>query len=534
MSRNKNLISVILSVVLSVACVAAAASAATTISTNISTEGTLTVTGLTTLGNASTSVLSVSGNSYVGTVSSGAWNGTAIGVTKGGTGLTSAPSYGQLMVGNASSGYTLSATSTLGIALSDTTGTLAVARGGTNLTSYTANQLLYASGATTIGQIATSSLGLLTTDVAEGTNQYWTNTRFDNRLSATTTLPSLSTLAGLTTVGTIGTGVWQGTAIGVTYGGTGLSSIASGVIMYTSAANTIATSTITAAGRAILDDADAAAQLVTLGLTATAAELNYTDGVTSAIQTQLDAKQASDADLTTYAGITPSANIQSFLGSADYATARTNLGLAIGTNVQAYDADLTNWANYATTTFQVADADLLTYAGITPSANVQTLLGAADYAAFKTSLSLNSVENTALSTWAGSSNITTLGTLTGNLNVNGKATTTAATGAIATEGSLTIGAGTAITKHLSASASLDFPSIAANACQELTITVTGAADGNTVSLGIPNALASASSTLAWSGWVSAANTASVRVCQVAATATSDPAAATIRADVWQH
>jgi len=62
--------------------------------------------------------------------------------------------------------------------------------------------------------------------------------------------------------------------------------------------------------------------------------------------------QAYDADLTTYGGITPSANIQSLLGSADYATARTNLGLGIGVNVQAYDADLT------------------TYGGITPSANI--------------------------------------------------------------------------------------------------------------------------------------------------------------------
>jgi len=75
------------------------------------------------------------------------------------------------------------------------------------------------------------------------------------------------------------------------------------------------------------------------------------------------------------------------------ATARDNLGVEIGVDVQAYSANLT------------------TYAGITPSANVQTLLGAADYAAFKTSLSLNNVENTALSTWPGTSNITTLGTI---------------------------------------------------------------------------------------------------------------------------
>lgn len=66
--------------------------------------------------------------------------------------------------------------------------------------------------------------------------------------------------------------------------------------------------------------------------------------------------QAADADLTTYAGITPSANIQTFLGASDYAAMRTQLGLVVGTNVQAYDADLG------------------TYAGITPSANAQTLL----------------------------------------------------------------------------------------------------------------------------------------------------------------
>ena len=43
-------------------------------------------------------------------------------------------------------------------------------------------------------------------------------------------------------------------------------------------------------------------------LTATSAELNYVDGVTSAIQTQIDGKQPLDSDLTTIAGLTPTTN----------------------------------------------------------------------------------------------------------------------------------------------------------------------------------------------------------------------------------
>ena len=56
-----------------------------------------------------------------------------------------------------------------------------------------------------------------TTDLVEGSNLYWTDTRFDNRLSATTSLPNITSLANLATVGTITAGVWQGTAIAPTY-----------------------------------------------------------------------------------------------------------------------------------------------------------------------------------------------------------------------------------------------------------------------------------------------------------------------------
>ncbi|MCP4459455.1 MAG: tail fiber domain-containing protein, partial [Cytophagales bacterium] len=49
--------------------------------------------------------------------------------------------------------------------------------------------------------------------------------------------------------------------------------------------------------------------------------------VNAAIAELESEKQPSDADLTTYAGITPSADIQTALGSADNATIRTNIGL---------------------------------------------------------------------------------------------------------------------------------------------------------------------------------------------------------------
>ena len=53
----------------------------------------------------------------------------------------------------------------------------------------------------------------------------------------------------------------------------------------------------------------------------------------------------------------PSANVLTLLGAANYAAFISDLSLTVGTNVQAYNANLT------------------TYAGIAPSANAQTLLG---------------------------------------------------------------------------------------------------------------------------------------------------------------
>lgn len=66
--------------------------------------------------------------------------------------------------------------------------------------------------------------------------------------------------------------------------------------------------------------------------------------------------QAYDADLDYLSTFTPTANVKTILNAADYAAIRTALGLVIGTNVQAYDTDLTTWA------------------GITPATGVSTYL----------------------------------------------------------------------------------------------------------------------------------------------------------------
>lgn len=87
-----------------------------------------------------------------------------------------------------------------------------------------------------------------------------------------------------------------------------------------------------------------------------------------------------------------------------------------------------------------------------------------------------------------------------------------------------------------ATASLDFGATVAGACDSLTVNVPAAADGDAVFLGIPNALATADSYQSFWGFVSAANTVTVKRCNLTniTTALSNPSAATVRVDVWKH
>jgi hypothetical protein len=225
-------------------------------------------------------------------------------VNRGGTGLSSTPTYGQLLVGNAGGGYTLTATSSLGlitaaltsigptgqtttgptVTLATTTsttngitsalnivgsgstmtftpsqsGTLTAGGGGTGISNPTAAGILlgsYAGGS--YQQLATSSLGLLTTNVAEGNNLYYTDARVNTYINASTTIPKTytsntfsgaQTFNGGVTIGSL-TGPLQGingvvsasSTISAAYGGTGWGNIQANAILLGNGPGALAT-----------------------------------------------------------------------------------------------------------------------------------------------------------------------------------------------------------------------------------------------------------------------------------------------------
>lgn len=81
--------------------------------------------------------------------------------------------------------------------------------------------------------------------------------------------------------------------------------------------------------------------------------------------------------------------------------------------------------------------------------------------------------------------------------------------------------GATLTKLRTASASLNFPSIAAAAQADLTITVTGASVNDEVSLGLP---AAPTAGIVFNAFVSAANTVTIRASNITAGAIDPPAA----------
>jgi len=90
-----------------------------------------------------------------------------------------------------------------------------------------------------------------------------------------------------------------------------------------------------------------------------------------------------------------------------------------------------------------------------------------------------------------------------------------------------------LAKTLTATAALNFPNTGPGTSSTLTITVTGAADGDAVSLGVPNAAASIGGANFFA-YVSAANTVTVKLYNYNGITSVDPASATFRVSVLKY
>jgi len=149
-------------------------------------------------------------------LTNGIWQGTTIGTAYGRTGLT----------GFGSANYALYSTSSSALAA----GTLPTAAGGTNLTSYTTGDVIYASATNVLSKLGIGSNGQVLT--SNGTIPTWSTpsanvSSFQTSLSGLT--PSTATTGAVTLAGTLG----------ATSGGTGLTSYTTGDIIYSSATNTL-------------------------------------------------------------------------------------------------------------------------------------------------------------------------------------------------------------------------------------------------------------------------------------------------------
>lgn len=95
-------------------------------------------------------------------------------------------------------------------------------------------------------------------------------------------------------------------------------------------------------------------------------------------------------------------------------------------------------------------------------------------------------------------------------------------GPVISQNGFIVGSGSTINKILTASASLNFPSISAASQADLTITVTGAAVGDEVAMALPAAPAAG---IVFNAFVSATNTVTIRASNITGSPV-DPAAAT--------
>lgn len=102
-------------------------------------------------------------------------------------------------------------------------------------------------------------------------------------------------------------------------------------------------------------------------------------------------------------------------------------------------------------------------------------------------------------------------------------------------GPTTLGGGTVIIGHYSSLYTPSFPLLKPSTCASLNFSFPNTVDGDTVALGVPNSRMTGGGTLLYTAWISAANTVTIRVCNIDPGVKQTVATSgSIRVDVWRH